>query len=166
VSHPGLHHTSIYIDCLCDDVAASGTTSCQKKDVQTISTKICLVKKSCWYVNYLKLRETVELTYDLSSSDQFGEFRAWFQMPDEKAHCKRVLATTMLYASVRGIYKKMQTLSHANSLYFGSLIYPFTHTSATKIEKFFHRFLDKFMDMQDEHISMPQNLTALTKILK
>jgi len=45
-------------------------------------------------------------------------------------------------------------------------VYPLTHISVSKIEKFFHRFLDIFMDMRDEYISLPLNLTALTKSLK
>ena len=44
------------------------------------------------------------------------------------------------------------------------LIYPLTHISATEIEKIFHRFHGIFMDMRDEYIFMPQNLTALTQI--
>ena len=43
-------------------------------------------------------------------------------------------------------------------------IYPLTHISATEIEKIFHRFHGIFMDMRDEYIFMPQNLTALTQI--
>ena len=45
-------------------------------------------------------------------------------------------------------------------------VYPLTHISVSEIEKFFDRFLDIFMDMQDEYISLPLNLTALTKISK
>ena len=45
-------------------------------------------------------------------------------------------------------------------------IYPLTPILATEIEKFFHRFLDIFMDMCDEYICMPQILTALTQISK
>jgi hypothetical protein len=32
------------------------------------------------------------------------------------------------------------------------LLYPLTHISKTEIEKFFHRFLDMFMDMREEYI--------------
>jgi hypothetical protein len=45
-------------------------------------------------------------------------------------------------------------------------VYPLTHISVSEIEKFFHCFLDIFMDMRDKYISLPLNLTALTKILK
>ena len=38
------------------------------------------------------------------------------------------------------------------------LMYPLTHISFTKIERFIHCFLDIFMDMWDEYISMSQNL--------
>ena len=46
------------------------------------------------------------------------------------------------------------------------MAYPLAHITTTKIEKFFHRFIDIFMDMREEYISLPQNLTALTKIPK
>jgi hypothetical protein len=41
----------------------------------------CSVKTSCWYVNYLKPGAVWDLTYDLSTSDRFGELRHWFRMP-------------------------------------------------------------------------------------
>jgi len=46
------------------------------------------------------------------------------------------------------------------------MVYSLTHISTTKIDKFFHCFLDIFMDMRDEYISLPQNLLAITKFLK
>jgi hypothetical protein len=46
------------------------------------------------------------------------------------------------------------------------MIYPLTHILTTEIENFFHHFLDILMDMQDEYISMPKNLTKLTKVSK
>ncbi len=45
-------------------------------------------------------------------------------------------------------------------------LYPLTHISKTEIEKFFHRFLDMFMDMREEYIYMPKNMRELNKIVK
>ena len=39
------------------------------------------VKKSCWYVQFLKPGITREMTYELSSSDRYGDFRHYIRMP-------------------------------------------------------------------------------------
>ena len=39
------------------------------------------VKKSCWYVQFLKPRITREMTHELSSSNRYGNFRHYFRMP-------------------------------------------------------------------------------------
>ena len=39
------------------------------------------VKKSCWYLQFLKLGITGEMTHELSSSDRYGDFRHYFRMP-------------------------------------------------------------------------------------
>jgi hypothetical protein len=46
------------------------------------------------------------------------------------------------------------------------LLYPLTHISKTKKEKFFHRFLDMFMDMREEYIFLPRNMHELNKTSK
>ena len=39
------------------------------------------VKKSCWYLQFLKPGITREMTHELSSSDRYGDFRHYFRMP-------------------------------------------------------------------------------------
>ena len=39
------------------------------------------VKTSCWYLNFLAPGSVCDMTYELSLSDRFGEFRYWFRMP-------------------------------------------------------------------------------------
>jgi hypothetical protein len=39
------------------------------------------VKKSCWYLQFLKPGITHEMTHELSSSDRYGDFRHYFRMP-------------------------------------------------------------------------------------
>ncbi len=64
------------VSCFCDNESAlAGVPSSRKTHNPNRQYRICSVKKSCWYFNYLKLRETRELHYELYSSDQFGEFQ-------------------------------------------------------------------------------------------
>ena len=39
------------------------------------------VKKSCWYLQFLKPGITREMTHELSSSNRYGDFRHYFRMP-------------------------------------------------------------------------------------
>jgi hypothetical protein len=39
------------------------------------------VKKSCWYLQFLKPGITREITHELSSSDRYGDFCHYFRMP-------------------------------------------------------------------------------------
>ena len=39
------------------------------------------VKKSCWYREFLRPGMTCDLTHELATSNRFGKFRNWFQMP-------------------------------------------------------------------------------------
>ncbi len=86
-------YDGISVSCTRDNEDAPGVTSTRKNGVQTVSTEFCLVKKSCWYLNYLKPGETPELVYDLTSSDQFGEFQYWFRMSLDQMekHTKKLL---------------------------------------------------------------------------
>jgi hypothetical protein len=47
--------------------------------------QIVSVKKSCWYVQFLKPGITREMTHELSSSDRYGNFCHYFPMPLFKA---------------------------------------------------------------------------------
>jgi hypothetical protein len=73
-----IDYDGISISCTCDNEDAPGVTSSRKKRRPNRQYRLRSVKKSCWYVNYLKPGETRELMYDLASSDRFGEFRYWF----------------------------------------------------------------------------------------
>jgi hypothetical protein len=59
----------ISVSCTRDNQDAPGVTSSRTKHWSNCQYRIRSVKKSCWYVNYLKPGETRELMYDLTSSD-------------------------------------------------------------------------------------------------
>ena len=42
------------------------------------------VKESCWYREFQRPGITRDMTHELSTSDRFGEFHNWFQMPLSK----------------------------------------------------------------------------------
>ena len=166
------------VDCLRDDVEAPATSSSRTKRRPNHQYRIHLVKNSCWYVNYLKPGETHELTHDINSTDHFGEFRAWLWMSLDLVEklTKKPIARGYLPPPCslrqRAEYPERCELLIMSALYIlgtGAgfrMVYSLTHISVSKIEKFFHCFLDIFMDMQYEYISLPLNLTALTKISK
>jgi hypothetical protein len=89
----------------------------------------------------------------------------------EKAHCRGYLPPPRSLRW-RAEYAERCELLVMSALYILGTgagfctVYPLTHISASKIEKFFHRFLDILMDMRDKYISLPQNLMALTNISK
>ncbi len=120
--------------------------------------------KSCWYQNFLKPREKGELQMEMSSSDHDGEFCCVFCMLLEKVEhlTKKLIVRGYLpppqSLCCRDEYPERCELLVLSALYIlgtGApfcLLYPLTYISKTEIEKFFHRFLDMFMDMCEEYI--------------
>jgi hypothetical protein len=99
----------------------------------------------------MSLNQMKNLTKKLIAKGYLPQPRSWRRQAEYLERCK-LLVMSALYILGTGAG-------------FCS-IYPLTHILATEIEKFFHRFLVIFMDMHDEYICMPQNLTALTQISK
>jgi hypothetical protein len=97
----------------------------------------------------MSLDQMEDLTKKLIARGYLPQPRSWFRWAKYAERCE-LLVMSALYILGTGAR-------------FCS-IYPLTHISATEIEKFFHRFHGIFMDMRDEYIFMPQNLTALTQI--
>jgi hypothetical protein len=84
-----VEYHSMSVDCLRDDVdAAPATLSSRKKRRPSRQYRIRSVKCFCWYVNYLKPGETLELSHNIDSTDCFGEFRPWFWMSLDQAEQK------------------------------------------------------------------------------
>jgi hypothetical protein len=126
----------------------------------------------------LKPRETRELQMEMSSSDRDGTFCCAFRISLEKVeHLTKKLIARGYLPPPRSLhwwdeYPERCELFVMSALYIlgtGApfrLLSPLTHISKTKIEKFFHRFLDMFMDMREEYISLPRNMRKLNKTLK
>jgi hypothetical protein len=101
---------------------------------------------------------------EMSSSDRDGKFCCVFRMLLEKVeHLTKKLIARGYLPPPRSLprwdeYPERCELLVMSALYIlgtGTpfcLLYPLTHISKTKIEKFFHRFLYMFMDMHEEYI--------------
>ncbi len=77
-------YDGISVTCIHDDVSTPGDASGRKKRIPNHQYRICSVRKSCWYQNFLKPGETRELQMEMSSSDRDGEFCCAFCMLLEK----------------------------------------------------------------------------------
>ena len=138
--------------------------------------RIQSVLTSCWYVNFLKPGTTRDMAHELSSADRFGEFRHWFRMSLAKVE---ELTRTLI---ARGYIRRPKSMAHraefferAELLVMSSLyilghgaafrsLRALTHICMSDIHKFFFVFLDAFMDMRGEYISLPKNLAELRRI--
>ena len=56
---------------------------CHRRCIQQSNRQFWIesVKKSCWYVQFLKPGITREMMHELSSSDRYGDFCHYFRMP-------------------------------------------------------------------------------------
>jgi hypothetical protein len=109
---------------------------------------------------------------EMSSSDRDGNFCCAFHMSLEKVeHLTKKLIVRGSLSPPRSLrrYPERCELLVMSALYIlgtGApfcLLYPLTHISKTEIAKFFHRFLDMFMDMCEEYIKLPSNMRELDK---
>jgi len=161
----------------------SDPNHCRRRKKRKKHSKNCThyrvsVRTSCWYINYLVPGNVRELSHELSTSDRYGEFRHWFPM----RLCKVEELTTLLMT--RGYVREPRTFWYAqefrertellvmSSLYvsghgasFRSLR-PLCHISASECHLFFEIFFNAMMDIRDEFISMPKNVTELLPIAR
>jgi hypothetical protein len=171
-------YDGISVTCSRDDVSTPRDASGRKKRSPNRQYRIRSVRKSCWYMNFLKPGETRDLQLEMSSSDRDGEFRCAFRMSLEKVEqlTKKLIARGYI-PPPRSLRRRDEYPERCELLVMSALhilgtgapyrsLYPLTHISKTEIEKFFHRFLDMFMDMREEYIYMPKNIRELDKIAK
>ena len=119
-----------------------------------------------------------ELAYELSSSDRFSEFRDFFRMPLSKVeniadllirrgHVRMPRSLSRRYEFNERIM--MLVMSALHILGTGATFRccrTLTHISTSEVRKFFMSFLDAFVEMKDEFIFLPNNVTALKRTMK
>ena len=134
------------------------------------------VKKSCWYRNFTAPGKTRDLTHELSSSDRFGEFRHYFRMPLSKVEElteKLITRGYVRYPRTRcrqAEFRERTELLVMSSLYLLGTGAAFRSCrslcsiSTSEVQKFFYVFLDAIVDMKDEYVYMPRNITELNRV--
>lgn len=136
------------------------------------------VLTSCWYVNFLKPGQTRDMAHELSSSDRFGEFRHWFRMSLAKVEeLTRTLIARGYIRRPRSLVRRAEFFERAELLVMSALyilghgaafrsVRALTHICMSDIHKFFFVFLDAFMEMRGEYISLPENIAELNRITR
>ena len=134
------------------------------------------VKTSCWYLNFLAPGSVRDMTYELSLSDRFGEFRHWFRMPLTKVEQLADLFINREYVQPsrsflrQGEFRERVELLVMSSLYLLGSGAAFRSCrvvckiSTSEIRKFFFLFLDSFYAMRNEYIQLPADMAALNKV--
>ena len=185
-SHPSLkmvgmtHYHMIMMMChvssLLRALLNSGASASKKKRRKNRTYCLDSVKNSCWFTNFLQPGKVRSLTYDLSSSDRFGEFRHWFRMPLSKVES---LVDTFIEQGYivpsRSQLHKHEFRERAELLVMSSLYLlgrgaafrscrALCHISTSVVHKFFYTFLNAMVEMQGEYISFPDNMHDLKQV--
>jgi hypothetical protein len=111
-----------------------------------------------------------DLTYQLLSSDQFGNFCHWFWMPLAKVECLADIFTGHGYIQQpRSLLHQAEFCERAKLLVMSALYLlgrgaafclcrSLCHISMSEICKIFFVFLNAFVDMQKEYIKLPDRI--------
>jgi len=134
------------------------------------------VTQSAWYRYFTCPGRVRDLTREISASDWFSQFHHFFRMPLSKVEELTNLLMERGYVpfprtrSRQAEFKERTELLVMSSLYIlGTGVsfrscQPLCYISTTEVRKFFFLFLDAIIDMKDEQISMPSNLTMLRRV--
>jgi hypothetical protein len=136
------------------------------------------VKTSCRYLNFLKPDKMRDLTHELSSSDRYGEFCHWFQMPLSKVECLADILIKHGYVQPSWLLLRRPEFRERTELLMMSSLYLLgrgadfrscrilCNISTLDIRHFFFRFLDAFVDMRNEFIKLPENIQELNNVTR
>ncbi len=131
---------------------------------------------SLWYVNFLCPGFTRDLTHELSSSDRYGDFRSLFWMKLEKVEELTDILISRGYIEQPRTLKFWEEFRERSELLVLSALFRLgngnlfrqcrsnTYISVSEIRKFFFIFLDAIVDMKDEYVYMPRNITKLRRL--
>ena len=134
------------------------------------------VHESAWYRYFTRPGMTRELTHELSSSDRYSQFRHFFRMPLRKVEVLTSLLIERGYVPFpRSRSRQVQFHERTELLVMSSLYLlgtgsgfrscqPLCSISTSEVRKFFFLFIDAIVDMRNEQIAMPSNLTELRRV--
>jgi hypothetical protein len=129
-----------------------------------------------WYRYFIRPGIKRDLAHELSSSDRYGHFCHYFRMPLSKVEELTNLLITRGYVPFpRTKSRQAEFREHTELLVMCSLYLlgtgavfracqPLCSISTSEVRKIFYLFLDAIVDMREEQIFMPRNLTALTNV--
>jgi hypothetical protein len=152
-------------------VAAAAT---QQKEV----SKSCVfckenVKKSCWYRYFTCPGLTCKITHALSSSDCFGEFCQWFCMSLGKVEELTTILINHEYITQPRSHRLCKVIQERLELLVMSALYllatgatfccckPLCGICTLEVRKFFYIFIEALVDMKDEYLFIPWNITEM-----
>jgi len=136
------------------------------------------IKLSSWYRNFLRPGITCDLTHELSTSDRYGEFRSLFRMPLSKVKELTDIFISRGYIEVPRSLKFREEFRECAELLVMLALYrlgngkPFRqcrsqcNISVFEIRLFFFDFLAVMIDMKDEYVFLPRNVTELRRVSK
>ncbi len=134
------------------------------------------MKNSSWYRNFTAPGVTRDLTLELSSSDCFGEFRHDFCMPLSKVEELMEKLITRGYVRFprtrcrQAEFRERTELLVMSSLYLlgtGAALQScrsLCSICTSEVRKFFYVFLYAIVDMKDDYVYMPKNITELNRV--
>jgi hypothetical protein len=73
-------YNRVSFDCSIEDYVSFRHCCCRRIRQTNLHFRIESVKKSCWYVQFLKPGITRQMPRELSSSDRYGDFCHYFRM--------------------------------------------------------------------------------------
>jgi hypothetical protein len=136
------------------------------------------VTLSSWYRNFLWSGLTRDLTHELSSSDCYGEFCSLFRMPLSKVEELADIFISCGYIQQPRSLKFQEEFREHAELLVMSVLYrlgngnsfcqcqSLCHISVSEIRKFFFVFIGAMVEMKEEYIFLPRNVTELQWINK
>ena len=134
------------------------------------------LNKSCWYRYFTRPGLTREITHELSNSDR--EFRHWFCMPLTKVEEPTNMFIDRGYINPPRSHRRRAVFRERSELLVMSALYllgtgaafcsckPLCGISTSEVRKFFYKFIEALVDMKDEYICLPWNLTKLKCVNK
>ena len=136
------------------------------------------ILNSSWYRSFLRPGMTRDLTHELSASDRFGEFRSLFRMPLAKVEELTDILISRGYIRAPRSHRFRVEFRERSELLVMSALYrlgtgiPFRqlrsmcHISASEARLFYADFLNAMVEMKDEYIYLPRNVTELRRTTK
>ena len=169
-------YDGVSIDCSIEGYVSFRRRRCRRIRQTNRHFWIESVKKSCWYVQFLKPGITRQMTHELSSSDRYGNFCHYFRIPLFKVEELTSLVIRRGYIDQPRLYFRQQEYRERAEISVMSALFTLgngalfrslqaqTNISISECRKFFLRFIDAMVDMKDDFIYLPRNVGEMNRL--